>query len=268
MKLNKYLVILFSCSIVFLVNFAEANNTSKSMIDCFDQSWKYGNWQPLTKDVNEIEYFIGSTSDNKTLCISLCKICHSTRIIDAENKLQRILLSFEGNKILCKHKWSSGFTYQSMDILKNNDLLLLCIKKSIYIAELVDVNCLKDNVYYKVSSPIDREKINGKIDIKEIKWTYKEAKNSIHIGDRQIGIYLRINENANEQKGYVVFTYDYFYGYLGETNINMENCTLIAIAHKKELINNILDLSEFHFKGWEDGLGNLCKNIKVKCLID
>ncbi len=244
---------------------AIGNNCSAKFAErfsCWKQGWDAGEWQSIAYEPNISECGTIFTQQNDTLFISVCQLCHSIRVIDLKNKKERILLSPTAQEKNCKHVWRAGFNKRSFDPIWEGDMFFVVYKDKTYVVlvkEILGSGVFDRKVIYQIAQLENLVRISGNIKLKELAWKEGKAETEIPIGARGIKFIREWPEQENFPK-YFVIEYDQYYGGSpGPEARPDEDCAHIAIVHKSNLKEmTVIDLTQFRFKTWEDGMGNRC----------
>jgi len=249
-----------------------------STVPCYEQQWDCGEWQSLNKKIDDKEYLIlKNPPSGKILYESVCGECSSLRVIDPDNDEFRTILSYEGRISNCKHIWKPGTHSWSSEPIEAGDILFVIYKHRLYsvLIDVISVDYVLDdsNTYfphgkltYEVAEvKYPKESINN-IKWKELPWKkIFSDENEIQIGEKKI--YLSIlpsseSERVRDVEGILFLAYDHYYGFLGEPEQKLvQPSAYIAIVHKSDLKeDNVIDIANYRFKTWEDGLGNSCNS--------
>jgi len=240
-------------------------------IPCWNQSWKCGQWKSVNGSIERGKSIFIPTPDGSMVYFSSCALCNSSYIRDPVGHRERIILTSKGLKYHCEHKWRAAFNKRSVEDIEPGDILLLVYKKEMYCIKITEIfgNDLSNQRILCQIAQVATEDIRlNKIDLKKLIWRDKEANIAIPISSRLLPFRVELFENGEgERKDRLLhIEYDqYFAGSGGPDTETDEESIHLAIVHKQEIANgNIVDLTKFRFKIWEDGLGNLCDQIVSK----
>ncbi len=226
---------------------------------CISQEWDAGKWESISDDLGD--YAICGTEDDKTLGLSFCRHCRSVKVIDFEEKQQRIVLSPEAKASECVHKWVAGLSKRAFELIEEGDYLLAIENGKLYIIRIDKISWPFSQLIYK-RNIVDISKTHYKIKTENLKWKEKTAKSQIPLASHKISFYSDSSLQEKE-KPHIEFEYDGYYGGVyGPQAKRAEDSLYIAVVHSSDLGDEaIIDLSMFRFKTWEDGLGNRCDKI-------
>jgi len=236
----------------------DSNNFSLS-IPCWEQTRQCGKWEPFKSDASdEIGVYIGGN-----VAISICYNCGSIRILDFGNKKERTLFSPSSRIESCDHKWTAGLSRRSFDLIEAGDILVVQQRRYLFIfmtQKITGVALDDQEVTYKVAKFSLKGKWPVKIDLSKVKWKERKKHKALSIVGRGIEFDLFPTMWTNYKPKFVEIFYDRYYGgSYGPEAVMGDDVAKIAIIHKDDLAGDfIIDLRQYRFKSWEDGLGNRC----------
>jgi len=244
----------------------------ENVFPCWRQSWKDGDWMPLAGNPELQTYYeceAGSygksriADDDNRFYMSLCTNTLFMRIINPDDKTERTLENPLDDNTVAQHEWTVATSSMSRDLIREGDILFIFYKSRMYavsIDKIYDFPNLDENkIRIKIADVTTVSEKNGNVDLKRLKWKKEVANETINFSDRYINISM--SYDLNDEK-VLYFEYDYLYGdsknLFPPVYTNTEPAH-IAIVNKDYLNDNeIVDLTKFYFKTWEDGLGNRC----------
>lgn len=235
------------------------------LFPCWSQSWQCGDWRPLTYQLDAGECIESYTPDGKLLIRSMCGWCQSVRLVDPDERTERIILSFEGRVKQCEHRWEPAMHTRSFDPIRQGDMLFVVYGKQMHVLEVEEYSFFGQQISYAIAQVTDTGRFPTKVDLKKLIWRSGSASNSICVGSRKVDFgvgRVDIRGNGNPEE-FVTISYDDYYGMMGSsTTVTHRLPAHIAIVHKPNIENSpVVDLTEFRFKTWEDGLGNRCDSV-------
>jgi len=271
MHLHKFILFLIALVFIYTSGFKNSRKQmdttcvtdSNKAFPCWNQSWRCGKWEPLTYKLDARDILDGRTPSGKLLMISTCGWCNSIRVVDPENIKERILLSLKGRIKHCKHRWRPAIHSFSFDPIESGDALFIIYDKQMYalIIETIFTGFLDtQKISYKIAKVTNSASFPTRIHWKKLSWQSQMGKHHIPVGNRIISFATSSisKEDKDDTKKYLDISYDNYYGSLGRPTEPKE-LLHIAVVHKSYLENNdIVDLTKFRFKTWEDGLGSRC----------
>lgn len=229
---------------------------------CWNQSWKCGDWRPLTHMPRRGEV------TNESMATGVCGWCSSIRLINSKDRTERIIRSFRSRLNPCKHRWTSGLHHKSVEPIESGDALFIIYDDHMYALMVQKVFTHLGhgkNISYKIARITDRGDFPTRINLEELSWKSQTAEGQIPIGDRKIPFdnWRVTPADGSDARDFVTIAYDNFYGgWRGPSATTHETSAHIAIVHQSDLESNrFVDLTKFRFKTWEDGLGNRCDTI-------
>lgn len=241
-------------------------NTSRNVdtaFPCWEQSWQCGKWFPLTHKLDHAKVLEGETPDGKLLFLSTCDLCDSIRLVNPEAMTERILLSPKGRAEECKHTWSSSVHNHSFDPIKKGDAIFVAFGKEMYVLLVESIFFPSNKISCKIAKITSTGEFVRRIRLGELTWKRIEAEDNVAVGSRWLPFYNSSLIDSNDNVEYFLsITYDRYYGSLGGASAwRYDPSSRICIVHKSYLESNSeVDLAEFRFKMWEDGLGNRCED--------
>lgn len=263
----------------------DSNNFSSSF-PCWDQSWKAGDWETLILELDDIIWDSIVFLSKESVRLSICDNCESIRILDFGNKKERTIFSqtsrFQPSEyewaaglsekqlalngfdpIVGKHKWIAGLSRRSFDLIEAGDVLVVQQRHNLFIFMIQKISgiALEDQeVRYKVAKFSLKNKWPVKIDLSEVEWKERNKHKVLPIAGRGIEFDLFPTSWTNDKPMFVEIFYDQYYGgSSGPEAVIGEDVAKIAIIHKDDLVGDtVIDLRQYRFKSWEDGLGNKC----------
>lgn len=227
---------------------------------CWKQSWDCGNWFPLSEQPESSSYFITDVA-NRDMAKSSCDICSSIRLIDFKNREVRVVLSRRGKIRNCDHIWRASGHAWSLDDIEPEDLILILYKKSIHVVVIDEMPMETDTAVYRIAEVKFDNAPPKSIDLANLKWNKRQAKEEIPFADQTLPIcmYILTKEDKSEIRHVLSLWYDFYYGGPPARATKEKTPAHIAIVHKRDLgKESNIDLAKFRFKTWEDGLGNIC----------
>ncbi|MHC4157441.1 MAG: hypothetical protein ACYSSO_00025 [Planctomycetota bacterium] len=264
----------------------DSNNFSSSIL-CWDQSWECGEWEPLELDSTESIRTWDAINAGDGTYWSICDNCGSIRIFDIGSKKERTLLSprsrlrpcdykwaaglsekqlvlYGFDPIVGEHKWIAGLSRRSFDLIEAGDVLVAQQGNYLFvfmIQNILGVALDDQRVEYRVARFGVGDRFPIKIDLSVIKWKTSKSYKAFPIGGRKIEFDLFPTILTNNKPRFVEIFYDQYYGGSdGPEAVMGSNVAKIAIIHKDDLAgNSIIDLRQYRFKSWEDGMGNSCE---------
>jgi hypothetical protein len=238
---------------------------------CWRQSWKSGEWLPVTEKIYEKDCWSISIKEredgtsegvSETCLISYCDIHREVRIVDTKNRKYRIYEHYNKSKNAGDHEWESSILNSSFNPIVKGDVLVIICQSSMFVVQIIDVYNLRGiKVRYKIAN-VDLTEENCKFfDLDKFKWKKRTCDGSFDLGIKEIPLSTDSYKLPGTNKYPIGIFYDYFFG--GYTNefINEDlpsgPVARIAIIHESDYVNKgSIDLRQFRFKTWEDGLGN------------
>jgi hypothetical protein len=238
----------------------DANNTFDlaGLFPCWNQTWECGEWQPLTHKLDSAECIEGCTPDGKVLIMSLCQWCGSLRLVEPEQMRERMVLSFEARRNACQHVWRPAFASSSFDPIRQGDLLVVLSGQRMYVLVIKSFSFFDEELAYDVAMLTDIGRFVTKVDLKRVPWRSGTAADSIGIGCLEIEFVVERVQASDMRilEEFVCIKYDNYYGVMGRSKATPSH---IAIVHRSDIgDDSVVDLTQFRFKTWEDGLGNRC----------
>jgi WD40 repeat protein len=231
----------------------------------WNQSWRCGKWRPVTY-ADWRNFTLIRMPDEKSLSMSLCGWCYSIRLINFEDRKERVILSLKARTKQCKHRWRPALYNWSFEPIESGDALFIIYDEQMYVLLVekifIDI-AFGEKISYKIAKVTGSGSFPTKVRWKKLAWKTRVTEREIPIGSRKITFgnkRVSINESG-DNKDIVSIGYDNYYGCWDDTYDAeiYEKPTRIAIVHKSHLENNpVVDLTKFRFKSWEDGLGNRC----------
>ena len=232
---------------------------------CYFQHWSNGIWHPFsetatTRTKEMVPFF---TQDEKYLWVSLCRECESIRIIDPNNRTERIIMSPQAKTKQCKHIWGPLISRDSFELIKPEDIIFVLYKRQMYILKVTSItgtNLVDQKITYDKAN-ISLNSDIAKINLGNLKWQKVcKAKTEIPVDKKVINFTVNSFQNKTYDPAMTIKYDQYYGGVCCPDGISYEDSAHIAIVHKNDLNNNdLIDLTKFRFKTWEDGLGNLCE---------
>lgn len=240
---------------------------------CWTQSWKDGDWTDLhdlpasstfsvTGPVKEIEYPVAEKEAFDEFGVSLCFETMDIRILNLSEKKQRVIQCEwvgHGHDV---QEWHPTLSLHSANMIKSGDCLFIVYQSRLY---AVWVNRIfADHEALVQFCEFQNPRLPVVIVGKDIVWKSEKLVQKIVIGDRYIEFKTVPNpkpsDNSEEQRFCMVIFYDRGYGstypglYPGHFS-----AAHIAIVDREEFDLMNINLKNYRFKTWEDGLGNRCQ---------
>lgn len=228
---------------------------------CWEQVWDCGDWRALSYEPNRETFFYTDVA-GKTMLRSCCLECGSFRLINPENRTERVVLSYKSKIKNCKHIWRPCVSSWSLDPIEEGGAIIVIWRRQFYVVVIEKISFYPDDkVVYKIAEVPSSEELPVKIDLNVLKWQEKETvSQAIPLAGREIvfSTYEFTAHTEVELGKVLCIGYDYTYGG-PSSSCKLRTPAHIAIVHKSYLKSNpIIDLTKFRFKTWEDGLGNMC----------
>jgi hypothetical protein len=236
----------------------EDSNDFRSSLPCWEQSWECGRWvtsesYPKTEDAVYI-----FTADDKPLLMSVCEWCNSIRVVEAQNKIERIVLSPKGQKERCRHKWIAGLHNWSFEPVRSGDALFIIYNNQMYVVKVRQVIWHEQKVICDLAKVADPNGILTTVNLGNLTWQKLEAIREISICNHTIAFFTPFDDD--DMNGSITIHYDRYYGcsYGPEASQDSQNAHIAIVQRAYLETNSVVDLTKFRFKTWEDGLGNRC----------
>ncbi len=238
-------------------------------LPCWRQSWEAGNWETLMLELDDITWNSILFLNEESVRLSLCDNCDSVRVLDFGNKKERTLFSPECRVEICDHKWIAGLCRGSTDLIEAGDFFVVQQRNYLFIFNIQGIlgeGLDEPQVEYRVAKYSLKDKWHVKIDLSKVKWRKRKARKAFPIVSRKIGYYLFPTELTNYKRKFIGIYYDQYYGGASGPEVVVgDDAAKIAIIHKDDLAGgSIVDLRQYRFKSWEDGLGNRCDEDSAK----
>lgn len=234
--------------------------------NCYLQHWNDGFWSPSseTATIRTEEMVPFFTQDEqKYLWVSLCRNCESVRIIDPNNRTERIIMSPQARTKQCKHIWGPLISRDSFELIKPGDIIFVLYKGQMFIFKVTSMagNNLVDQIIVYDRANISSGCEITRIKLDTVKWQKKcQTKTGIPVDHREINFTVSSFQNKTSTPSMIIKYDQYYGGAFGPEAVPYEDSAHIAIVHENDLNDNqLIDLTKFRFKTWEDGLGNLCE---------
>ncbi len=190
-------------------------------------------------------------------------------MINPDEGTERILPSTSIRMEGDGYEWIAGIYAASVrnDSIKEGDILFIIDRGRMYavwITRLFDAFKYEDKLSYKFAVVSSSGDLPTKVNLGKLNWKSHTATEEIPYADRTLHFItdMEIVNNQLTGRSFISIEYDDFYGCYGGPP-NYPDCPIaahIAIVDKEYIAeNNIVDLTKFRFKTWDDGLGNRCE---------
>ncbi|MFA5252193.1 MAG: hypothetical protein WC454_06380 [Phycisphaerae bacterium] len=245
-------------------------NDPNRVFNCWKQKWNCGDWTTLKDEPDRNTYMVWMAKGD-LFGGSFCEYCSVDRIIHLNDKKERILYdSTKPDQRRCKHLWKKGFTGAVLcsDNIREGDgfavyrydnrIIIVLVKK---IEHGISIDGT-DNSYvlYKYTKLRRSDVEEGSTKVKWDFLLWKEAKcQNYFLFENDIKIPVEFSYLEKEKQ--TVFAVEYPTRY-GGCEVDYKSLSgqpyKIAIIDKKDITGKTIDLSQCHFKFWQDGMGNKC----------
>lgn len=242
---------------------------------CWHQSWRCGEWVPLTFDLTRSDYIVCEPDPSRCTSAEAAEgvfyiskgLGGTVRIIDPERGRQRLMYDSTFDVGLELEEWDRAISTWSMDPILEGDLLFIVCHNQLWVIHITQVGLgpKHDLIRYRIAKVDDGEGFPPYVSLVELGWGAKEERDRIGFDKRWLNVDVLpfVTEGRIESRRYMTFQYDNYYGYYTGAPMPYPDHVAvahIAIAHKGDYEeDDLIDLRSFRFKTWEDGLGNRCE---------
>jgi len=149
----------------------------------------------------------------------------------------------------------------SFDPIRQDDILFVIDGKQMYALAIKGFSFFDEQFSCSLAPITDTGKFPAKVDLQKLRWEASNGTGSVRVGSRKMQFSVERVEvgGDGEAEYFVTIPYDHYYGMMPGPGPKQRIPAKIAIAHKADYEkNSVIDLTQFRFKSWEDGLGNRC----------
>ncbi len=237
----------------------------------WNQSWKSGTWRPLTYEPRPESYIYCKPDPRRcpipaestgTFYYSRCQSSGNIRIIDKDRKMERIILSGREEISIIKPEWKPAISNGPLAPIRKGDALFMICKNEMYVVLIKTISPdQEDTMTYGFAAIPKDEGLPTEVNMNKLQWRMQTGTKEIRFADRTLRFYTG---HSLPRKGFsqieVSISYDNYFGWY--TGAPLEYPWETPLAHiavvDREYLeqNNLVDLTKFRFKTWEDGMGN------------